>query len=155
MVSHYQGLVGCLVMAEWRQACRSGRCPHHSPRRIFSEANAWFLNEDAVNVVFPQSWCQRRKKNWPSGALFYVRILLQSWVVCPVSQEMIFAYFRPLMVVVRTVVRQSGRSLGAEMTGGGEDLVDRITSSKLHIDKAGGGGVAVATTGTMVGKWSG
>ena len=141
--------MGCLVMGEGRQSYRSGRCRHHSPRCIFSEADAGFLDEDVVDVVLPQSWCQRRKKNWPCGALFYVRILLQSRVVCPVSQQMIFAYFRPLMlVVVRLVVRQGRRSLSAEMTG------DRITSSELHIDKAGGGRVAVATTGTVVGKWS-
>ena len=63
---------------------------------------------------------------------------------------MIFAYFRPLMVML--VVRQGWRSLSAEMTGGREDLVDRITSSKLHIDKAGGGRVAVAPTGAVMGQ---
>ena len=88
-----------------------------------------------------------------------MRILLQSLVVSPVSQQMIFAYFRPLMVmeVVRLVVNQGGRGLGAEVAevaGGGEDLVDGVTSSKLHIDKAGGGGVAVAPTGAVMGKWS-
>ena len=109
-----------------------------------------------MNIVFHQSWSQRRKKNWPNDALLYVRTLLQSWVVCPVSQQMIFAYFRPLMVmlVVRRLVRQGWRGLSAEMTGGGVELVDRVTSSKLHIDKAGGGGVAVAPTGSVMGKWS-
>ena len=69
---------------------------------------------------------------------------------------MIFAYFRPLMVMllVVMVVRERWRSLSTEMTGGWVDLVDRITSSKLHIDKAGGGGVAVAPTGAVMGKWS-
>ena len=68
---------------------------------------------------------------------------------------MIFAYFRPLMVMllVVMVVRQRWRSLSTDMTGGWVDLVDRITSSKLHIDKAGGGGVAVTTTGPMM--WQG
>ena len=58
---------------------------------------------------------------------------------------MIFAYFRPLMVMM---VSQGGRGLGAEVPG------DGVTSSKLHVDKAGGGGVAVAPTGPVMWQWS-
>ena len=138
--------MGCLVTAEWRQRRRSSH-------RILSEADAWLLHEDLADFVsvVSQSGSQRRKKDRPSGAWrLYVRILRQSWVVCPVSQEMIFAYFRPLMVmvVVKMTARPGWGSLSAEMPG------DRITSAKLHIDKAGGGGVAVAPTGSMMWKWS-
>ena len=56
--------------------------------------------------------------------------------------------------MVMLVVRKGRRSLSAEMTGGGVDLVDGITSSKLHIDKAGGRRVAVAPTGAVMGKRS-
>ena len=110
-----------------------------------------------------QSWRERRKQDWPHCALLYVRILNPGWAICPESLQMIFADVRPLLV--RLVDRSLGadsseRVEGTDLPGEGVHRVhlfdgpDGAASSKLYIDKAGGGGVPVAGAWPVTGKWS-